>query len=91
MDIYPRQGGDSLLNNCRVGDLVKITLRDFMRSNPQILIGTVLETNLSKPHITPESPSEPGPIYEIKILTTSGEIWESWVDQRDEIEVLEEK
>jgi hypothetical protein len=62
-----------------------------MRSNPQILIGTVLETNLSKPHITPESPSEPGPIYEIKILTTSGEIWESWVDQRDEIEVLEEK
>jgi len=62
-----------------------------MRSNPQILIGTVLETNLSKPHITPESPSEPGPIYEIKILTTSGEIWESWVDQRDELEILEEK
>ena len=62
-----------------------------MRSNPQILIGTVLETSLGKPHITPDSPSEPGPIYEIKILTTSGEIWESWVDQRDEIEVLEEK
>lgn len=70
---------------------MKITLRDFMRSNPQILIGTVLETGHGMPHITPDSPSEPGPIYEIKILTTSGEIWESWVDQRDEIEVLEEK
>ena len=76
------------MNRCEVGDLVKITLRDFMKSDPQIIIGTVLDACPGRPHITPESPSEPGPIYEIKVLTTSGEIWESWIDQRDEIEIL---
>ena len=91
MDIYLRSGGDSLLNSCRVGDLVKVTLKDFMRSDPQVIIGTVLETSPGRPHITPESPSEPGPIYEIKLLPTSGEIWESWIDQRDDLEILEEK
>jgi len=76
------------VDSCKPGDLIKITLKDFMRVSPQVLIGIVVETKLSLPHLSSDVLESPGPIYEIKILTTSGEIWESWVDQRDEIEIL---
>lgn len=79
------------MNRCRVGDLVKVTLRDFIKSEPHVIVGAVLDVNPSLPQIHAEPQMEPGPIYEIRLLTTSGEIWESWVDQQDEVEVLEEK
>lgn len=63
------------------GDLVKIRLQ-FKEDD---VVGTVLSIKPTQPHVT--KPTQPGPVYEIKILTDKG-IWESWIDQRDYAEVL---
>lgn len=75
------------------GDLVKITLQGFInRKNPDIksVIGTIIDMSPIMPHIEPHPPLEPGPVYELKILTIQGIIWELLVDQRDKIEIINE-
>lgn len=68
----------------KTGDLVKIKLQ--FKSQPQVIIGTVLSIEHNSSHVT--KPLQPGPVYQVKILTNEGSIWESWIDQRDYAEIL---
>ena len=73
------------------GDLVKITLQDFIKDPEmasEVVIGTVISVSPEKPQVGLSY--QPGPVYNIKILTTDGAVWKSWVDQRDIVEVIEE-
>lgn len=72
------------------GDFVKVTLIDRVKKAPQVLIGTILHVKPSLPHISSDPPLQPGPVYELKLLTTSGEIWDSWIDMRDDVEIIQE-
>lgn len=71
------------------GDFVRITLNDYIKDPdepPQVITGTLLHVRLETPLVL--ASIEPGPVHEVKVLTVEGEIWESWIDQRDSAEVL---
>lgn len=69
------------------GDLVQITLHGVCKDK---IAGVILEVSPAVPHIpSPSDPMQrPGPIFNLKILKTDGEIWDSWIDQYDTVEVL---
>ena len=75
------------MNICNCGDFVKITLNDFDGLPQRIIIGLDLEVNpgfnvgLSKLLRAKYN-------REIKLITISGDIWRSWVDVRDVIEII---
>lgn len=72
---------------CNCGDLVKVTLNDFDGLPQRIIVGLVLEV---KPGFSIGLSKLPSPLghREIKLITISGDIWRSWVDKRDIIEII---
>lgn len=70
------------------GDIVKIVLKGIYNDPSDVIIGTVLNIIPEMPHIPPDSAQLPGPIFKVKILKMSGDIWDSSIDQRDAIEIL---
>jgi len=70
----------------KAGDLVRIKLQ--FKCQPQEVVGTVLSIKPNSSHVA--KPLQPGPVYEVKILTSEGSIWESWIDQRDQAEILQD-
>lgn len=70
------------------GDFVKIVLQGPYNGPKDIIVGTVLEINPEMPHVPSDSMQLPGPIYRIKVLKTDGQVWDSWIDQRDALEIL---
>ena len=75
------------MNICNCGDFVKITLNDFDGLPQRIIIGLVLEV---KPgfNVGVSKLLRAKHTREIKLITISGDIWRSWVDVRDEIEII---
>ena len=75
------------MNICNCGDLVKITLNDFDGLPQRIIIGLVLEVkpgfNVGLSKLLRAKHNR-----EIKLITISGDIWRSWVDVRDEVEII---
>ena len=75
------------MNICNCGDLVKITLNDFDGLPQRIIIGLVLEVkpgfNVGVSKLLRAKHNR-----EIKLITISGDIWRSWVDVRDEVEII---
>ena len=75
------------MNICNCGDLVKITLNDFDGLPQRIIIGLVLEVkpgfNVGLSKLLRAKHNR-----EIKLITISGDIWHSWVDKRDEVEII---
>ena len=75
------------MNICNCGDFVKITLNDFDGLPQRIIIGLVLEVKpgfnvgLSKLLRAKHN-------HKIRLITISGDIWRSWVDVRDEVEII---
>lgn len=75
------------MNICNCGDFVKITLNDFDGLPQRIIIGLVLEVNpgfnvgLSKLLRAKHN-------HKIRLITISGDIWCSWFDNRDVIEII---
>lgn len=70
------------------GDLVKITLQNGSKNSPEIIVGTIVSIAPRMPHLEPDPPIQPGPVFDVKILVSDGTVWSSWVDQRDFIEVI---
>ena len=75
------------MNICNCGDFVKITLNDFDGLPQRIIIGLVLEV---KPgfNIGLSKLLRAKHTREIKLITISGDIWCSWFDKRDVIEII---
>ena len=75
------------MNICNCGDLVKITLNDFDGLPQRIIVGLVLEVkpgfNVGLSKLLRAKHNR-----EIKLITISGDIWRSWVDVRDEVEII---
>lgn len=72
----------------RPGDLVKIVLQGPYNGPEDIVVGTIIEASAIASSLSPDSSQSSSPIYKIKILKIDGEIWDSWIDQRDSIEIL---
>jgi len=75
--------GESMMD---AGDLVRIVLRGVC--DPEI-IGTIIYIAPVMPHIPTDSAQRPGPIFNLKILKLDGSVWASWIDQQDEVEILQ--
>lgn len=76
------------MNMCNCGDLIKVTLNDFTGLPQRIIVGLVLKVTPGfDVDLVPKSQWSRSP-KEIKLITTSGNIWCSWVDDRDEIEII---
>ena len=75
------------MNICNCGDFVKITLNDFDGLPQRIIVGLVLEVkpgfNVGLSKLLRAKHNR-----EIKLITISGDIWRSWVDVRDEVEII---
>jgi len=69
-----------------VGDIVKITMGTIFSSSE--VSGIVVSISPVMPHLEPHTPFQPGPIYDVKLLTSEGMIWSSMIDQTDKIEIL---
>jgi len=77
----------------KTGDFVKILPQEFAHradAASKTVIGTIISISPMMPHLEPYSPLQPGPIYNVQILTTEGKMWTSCIDQRDSIEVIKE-
>lgn len=71
------------------GDLVKIVLSGGYNDERDVIMGTVLKIQPQMPHVSQDSMQQPaGPIFEVQILQTCGSVWDSWIDQRDKVEIL---
>lgn len=75
------------MNTCNCGDLVKVTLNDFDGLPQRIIIGLVLEVkpgfNVGLSKVLSGKNNR-----EIKLITISGDIWRSWIDKRDIVEII---
>lgn len=72
----------------RPGDLVKIVLEGPYNGPKDVIVGTIIDVHINTPNVSPDVLQPPDPIYKIKILKIDGVIWDSWIDQRDSIEIL---
>jgi len=70
------------------GDIVKIVLCGNYQDTDDVIEGTVLQIKPQTPHMPEDCIQSPGPVFEVKILKFDGDIWDSWIDGRDKIEVL---